>query len=57
MKVSTGMRARAADLEQLARLRLDALGRVEHHDHAVDGEQRAIGVFAEVLVARACRAA
>ena len=51
MNVSTGMRARAAHLEQLQRLRLDALGRVEHHDHAVDGQQRAVGVLAEVLVA------
>ena len=41
---------RAADVEQLERLRLDAFGRVEHHDDAVDGEQRAIGVLAEVLV-------
>ena len=40
-----------ADLEQLARLRLDALGRVDHHHDAVDREQRAVGVFAEVLVA------
>ena len=40
-----------ADLEQLARLRLDALRRVDHHHDAVDGEQRAVGVFAEVLVA------
>ncbi len=40
-----------ADLEQLAGLRLDALRGVDHHDHAVDGEQRAIRVFAEVLVA------
>ena len=57
MKVSTGRPRAPADLEQLQRLRLDALGRVEHHDDAVDGEQRAVGVFAEVLVARACRAA
>src|SRR6267378_1945906 len=44
--------ARPADLEQLQRLRLDALRRVEHHDHAVDREQRAIRVLAEVLVTR-----
>ena len=44
--------ARPADLEQLQRLRLDAFGGVEHHDDAVDGQQRAIGVFAEILVAR-----
>ena len=42
---------RTADLEQLQRLRLDAFGRVEDHDHAVHGEQRAVGVLAEVLVA------
>ena len=44
--------AQAADLEQLARARLDALGRVDHHDGAVDGGQRAVGVLGEVLVAR-----
>ena len=42
----------AAHLEQLARLLLDAVGRVDHHHDAVGGDQRAIGVFAEVLVAR-----
>ena len=41
----------AADLEQLARLRLDALRRVEHHHRAVGRGERAVGVFAEVLVA------
>ena len=40
-----------ADLEQLARLLLDAVGGVDHHHDAVGGDQRAIGVFAEVLVA------
>jgi hypothetical protein len=44
--------AQLADFEQLARLRLDALRRVDHHHDAVDGEQRAVGVLAEVLVAR-----
>ena len=44
--------AQAADLEQLQRLRLDALGGVQHHDGAVGGGQGAIGVFGEVLVAR-----
>ena len=39
-------------LEQLARLILDALRRVDHHHHAVGGDQRAIGVLAEILVAR-----
>ena len=43
--------AQAADLEQLQRLRLDALGGVEHHHRAVGGGQGAVGVLAEVLVA------
>ena len=43
--------ARAADVEQLQRLRFDALRRVEDHDDAVDGEERAVGVLAEILVA------
>ena len=33
------------------RARLDALGGVEHHDGGVDGGQRAVGIFREVLVA------
>ena len=44
--------AQPADLEQLAGLRLDALGGVEHHHRRVDRGQRAVGVLAEVLVAR-----
>ncbi len=44
--------AQAADLEQLAGLRLDALGRVDHHHRRVDGGQGAVGVLAEVFVAR-----
>ena len=44
--------AGATHFEQLERLRLDALGGVEHHHDAVDREQRPVGVFAEVLVAR-----
>ena len=43
--------AQAADLEQFSRARLDALGRVDHHDRRVDGGQRAVGVLGEVLVA------
>ncbi len=43
--------AQAADLEQLQRLRFDALGGVQHHDRGVGGRQRAVGVFGEVLVA------
>ena len=49
--VITGRFARAADLEQLQRLRFDALGRVEHHHHGVDGGQHAVGVLGEVAVA------
>ena len=40
-----------ADLEQLQRLRFDAFRRVDHHDHAVDRQERAVRVLAEVLVA------
>ena len=43
--------AGAADLQQAARLRLDAVGRVDHHQRGVDGGQHAVGVFGEVLVA------
>ena len=42
---------RAAHLEQLQGLRFDALGRVEHHHHRVDGRQHAVGVLGEVAVA------
>ena len=44
--------AQAADLEQLARARLDAARRVDHHDRGIHRRQRAIGVIGEVLVAR-----
>src|SRR6516164_9293448 len=44
--------AQAAHLEELAGLLLDALGGVEHHDRTIDGGQRAVGVLAEILVAR-----
>ena len=43
--------AGAADLEQLQRLRLHALGRVEQHDRAVDRGQHPVGVLGEVGVA------
>ena len=43
--------AQAANLEQLAGARLDALGGVDHHDGGIDGGQRAVGVLREVLVA------
>ena len=41
-----------ADLEQLLRLRLDALGAIDDHDDGIDGHERAVGVFGEVLMAR-----
>ena len=43
--------AQAADLEQLAGARLDALGGVDHHDGGIDRGQRAVGVLGEILVA------
>ena len=43
--------AHGADLEELARLRLDALGRVDDHDGAVRRHERAVRVLREVLVA------
>ena len=43
--------ALGADREEFFRLRLDAFGRVDQHHRAVGGEQRAIGIFAEILVA------
>ena len=46
-----GQVPRPADLEQLEGLGLDALGRVEHHHHGVDGGQHAVGVLGEVAVA------
>jgi hypothetical protein len=47
-----GRVARAADLQQPPRLRLHAVGRVDHHQRRVHRGQHAVGVFAEVLVAR-----
>ena len=52
MKVTIGNVAHAAHLEELAGARLDALGRIDHHDGGIDRRQRAIGVLREVLVAR-----
>ena len=51
MKVSSGQVPLAAHLEQLERLRLDALGRVEHHDRGVGRGQDPVGVLGEVAVA------
>ncbi len=39
-----------AHFEELARLRLDAVRRVDHHHHAVSGNQRAVGILTEILV-------
>ena len=44
--------AQPADLEQLARPRLDAFGRVDHHHGRIDRREGPIGVFGEILVAR-----
>ena len=52
MKVTIGMSRMPANFEQLARLALDALGGVDHHDGRVDGRERAVGILAEVGVAR-----
>ena len=41
-----------ADLEELSRLRLDAVRCVDHHHDAVGSDERAIRIFAEVLMAR-----
>ena len=41
-----------ADFEELLRLRLDAFRDVDDHDGAVDGHERAVRVFGEVLMAR-----
>ena len=44
--------AQPADLEQLARLALDAFRGIDHHDRGVDRAQRAVGVLGEVRMAR-----
>jgi hypothetical protein len=43
--------ARAADLQEAPRLRLDAVGRVDHHQRRIDGGQHAVRVFRKVLMA------
>src|SRR3546814_363359 len=45
-------RTQAADLEQLARLRLYALGGIDHHYRRIDCGQRAVGILGKVLVPR-----
>ena len=42
----------ATHLEQLDCLRLDALGTIDQHQCCIGSDQRAVGVFGEVLVAR-----
>ena len=49
--VSTGRRRARQTSNSLQRLRLDALGRVEHHHHGVDAGEHAVGVLGEVAVA------
>ncbi len=44
--------AHGADLEELARLRLDALRAVDDHDGRVRRHQRPVGILREVLMAR-----
>ena len=46
-----GRVAGAANLQQAARLRLDAVGRINHHQGGIDGGQHAVGVFGKILVA------
>jgi hypothetical protein len=50
MKVSTGSRRVRQTSNSFSVCASMPFGRVEHHDDAVDGEQRAVGVLAEVLV-------
>ena len=47
-----GHAALAADLEELARLRFDALGRINHHHHRIHGGEHAVGVLGKILVPR-----
>ena len=41
-----------ADLEELLRLRFDALCHIDDHDRRVDGHQRAVGIFRKVRMPR-----
>ncbi len=45
-------RPQPADLHELDRSRLDALGRIDDHESAVDGCQSSVGIFGKVLVSR-----
>src|SRR5690606_39391097 len=44
--------AQATDFKELARLALDALRAVEHHDRAVHRRQRPVGILTKILMAR-----
>ena len=44
--------AEGADLEELDRLRLDALGAVDDHDSSIGSHEGTVGILREVLVAR-----
>ena len=44
--------APAADLEEFAGLRLDALAGVDHHDGGVDGGEHAVRILGEILMPR-----
>ena len=44
--------ATAADFKQFARLRLDTLTCINHHDRGINGREHAVGVLTEVIVAR-----
>ena len=50
-KGQDGRVAGAANLQEAARLRLDAVGRINHHQRGVHGGEHAVSVFREVLVA------
>jgi hypothetical protein len=49
-RAAAGRAPHAHDLEQLARLRLQALGAVDQHDRIVRGRERPVRVLREVLM-------
>ena len=50
--VMIGVAREPAHLEELDRLRLDALCRVDHHHRRIDGREHAVGVLGKILVSR-----
>ena len=44
-----------ADLEQLDRLCLNTLGRIDHHDRRICSHQGTVGILGKVLVARSVK--